>query len=288
MTTIDFAQRHGFRAEPQVLEPPSFLPEDVRSESGLMMVRCFEELAGSVEIGRRHFVHVVDAELPASPEQWEWYRRALEVSGRQTTYSSDYVELVDPLLYCDYRLFYGVVEKVCAELGPLFVQITGVSPLPDDVFADDFNRLLESYGISWRLQSGLVIPADEHEFADELEYVGQVDLDDDVSNPRASLKKAYAALFRKQGGPDITSACFHAWSAWETVREAAGGVNSVKAAYPELWEAVTAWKKLIHAGRHPGTEQDRLPTDDEARFIVGLLTNAVRLMSSPAVTDESS
>lgn len=133
-----------------------------------------------------------------------------------------------------------------------------------------------------------MVPADEYEFADELEYVGHAPPDADMSDPRVPLKKAFVALFRKQGRSDITSACLHAWSAWETAREAAGGVNDVEQAYPELWKSVSAWQKLIHAGRHFGKKQDRQPTEEEARFIVGLLTNAVRLVSTSAVNEDAS
>ena len=89
---------------------------------------------------------------------------------------------------------------------------------------------------------------------------------------------AVDAPYRKQGGPDITGACNHAWGAWETAREAAGGINKVKSTHPELWQAITAWQRLIHAGRHPGKKLGRLPTESETRFIVGLCVNAVRLL----------
>ena len=92
---------------------------------------------------------------------------------------------------------------------------------------------------------------------------------------------AVDALYRKQGGPDITGARNHAWGAWETARETAGGINKVKTNYPELWPAMTSWKDKIHAGRHPGKKLDRLPMESETRFIVMLCVNAVRLLSSP-------
>ena len=98
---------------------------------------------------------------------------------------------------------------------------------------------------------------------------------------------AVDALYRKQGGPDITGACNHAWGAWETAREAAGGINKVKTNYPELWQAMTAWKDRIHAGRHPGKKLGRLPTESETRFIVMLCVNAVRLLSPPLDSDDA-
>lgn len=294
MTTIDFAERHGFQAEPTVYNERDQLPENVRKRAGEMMVEHCERFViesyrgkAAYRIGPWKFVQLVRSSFPPTHDLWDWHEKAIESITdytRSSNWRSNWIQLnrlIRPLMVCEWAWFYTVAENFYSAWMPKW-------PSRANNFATEFNFLLAAHSIPWMLQSGLVVPADEYEFTDELEYLEQVSAEGDVSDPRVSLKKAFAALFRKQGGPDITSACFHAWIAWETVREAAGGVNSVKAAYPELWEAVTAWKKLIHAGRHPGTEQDRLPTADEARFIVGLLTNAVRLVSSPAVSDEPS
>lgn len=287
MTTSDFARRHGYQETRQDLKPQSYLPNEVRGEGGMMMVRCFEELAGGRNIGWKHFIHVVDGKLPASPDQWEWYRSALDMSEEPRSYLRFREELIEPLMDCDYRLFYSVVEAVCAELGPLFQQITGVSPLPDDVFAGDFNRLLASYGISLRLQSGWVMPLSHSDAASELKYVRQLEAlsnGDAMNDPGASLRQAFDALYRKDGGADINGACFHAWSAWETAKELAGGNSQVQTEFPELWAAVTAWQKLIQAGRHPAKARKianrHPPTEAETHFIVCLLVNAVRLVDS--------
>ena len=293
MATSGFAQRHGFQAERPVFEGRDYLPEKVRERAVEMMVERFESFAAETHVrklayknGPWLFVRVVRDSLPRTRELWDWYEDANQsIIGytRVTNWRTDRPErrrLLRPLKDCEWAWFYDVVENACA-----IWQRKGTRR--GSSFAAELNLLLESHGVPWVLQRGLVIPADEYDFADELEYVGQVPPVADMSDPRVSLKKAFVALFRKQGGPDITSACLHAWSAWETARDAAGGVNDVQSAYPELWDAITAWQKLIHAGRHPGKKLGRLPTEGEARFIVGLLTNAVRLVSHPTATGET-
>ena len=244
------------------------------------MVGYFELLPMPYESKRWWFAKVVSNTLPDSLTVLRWYDDIPKVLiGDNDEKIRNH--LIKPLLDCEWHLFYEVVKNVCA------VWANRNSRLECN-FTPEFNKILRAHQIPWMLQSGLVVPADEYEFTDELEYLERVSAEGDVSDPRVSLKKAFAALFRKQGGPDITSACLHSWSAWETARESAGGVEHVRISYPELWESVTAWQKLIHAGRHPGKKLGRLPTEMDARFIVRLLTNAVRLVSESAATQDAS
>ena len=285
MTTDDFARRHGYREEHPVFKSPDFLPDKVRVDGGEMIVNRLDDLSDGMR-----FIDIVQDVLPPSDKLWEWranvpaplvvyeaypaYR--VEIPTDKRSYRNAREHLVQPLRNCDWRLFYTVVEEVCAAW-----RRAGTDK--EVSFASEFNLLLRSYGIPWALQGGWVIPVADSEFTEDLEYVRQVDQvpnADIATNPLVSLKNAFDALYRKQGGSDITGACNHAWGAWETTREAAGGINKVKSTYPELWEAITAWQRLIHAGRHPGKKLGRLPTESETRFIVGLCVNAVRLLSS--------
>ena len=288
----DFGSRHGLQEERRVFKDRDNLPEDIRRDAGRLMFGHFvagfqtQKTVGGHRAAFKtacvRFSRVVRDQISASPEMWEWYKRTpAHVESRGVTFNAVRARLVRPLEKCDWREFYSVVEDIYAEL-----RIGGAARSGD--FSADLNHLFECRDVPWVLQSGWVIPAADSEFADELEYVGQESAEDDDSDPRVSLKKAYAALFRKQGGPDITSACLHSWSAWETARESAGGVEHVRISYPELWESVTAWQKLIHAGRHPGKKLGRLPTEMDAGFIVRLLTNAVRLVFESAATKVNS
>lgn len=293
MTTSDFAQRHGYREEHPVFKSPDFLPDKVRVDGGEMIVNRFDDLSDGMR-----FIGIVQDLLPPSDKLWEWrvnvpapqvvyeaypfYR--VEIPTDKRVYSNASEHLVQPLRTCDWRLFYAVVEEVCAAW-----RRTGTDR--EVSFASDFNLLLRSYGIPWTLQGGWVIPVADSEFAEDLKYVRQAEQlpnTDIVTNPLVSLKNAFDALYRKQGGPDITGACNHAWGAWETARGSAGGINKVKSTYPELWQAITAWKNLIHAGRHPGKKLGRLPTELETRFIVGLCVNAVRLLYPTCRSEDAS
>lgn len=296
MTKSDFAERHGFQAPRPDFEERDYLPEEVRKRAGEMLVKHLQYLAATThgrnvahKNGPRLFVVVVRETLDGTPGLWKWHESVHQRVGEYTkvaNWSNNpwmCRNLLQPLMDCEWAWFYTVVENACKMLDS--TRTGRVRSL-----ASELNLLLKSQRIPWKLQSGLVIPADEYEFADELEYVTQYDASataQEATDPRVTLKKAFAALFRKQGGPDIVSVCLHAWSAWETAREAAGGINLVQQTYPELWESITAWQRLIHAGRHPGKNLGRLPTEKEARFIVGLLTNAVRLVSTPAVADNA-
>ena len=285
MTPDSFARRYGYQEDEIVFEKPDCLPDHIRKRAGLMIVGIFVKQYQ----GQEEFVEIVKRVLPRSHGLWRWLDTIpapipyYDDTHRKYDYSGVLNHLVFPLQDCDWRLFYTVVECVCTEWRTAGTQI-------EESFASDFNYLLRSYGIPWALQGGWVIPVVDSEFTEDLEYVRQVDQvpnADIATNPLVSLKNAFDALYRKQGGPDITGACNHAWGAWETAREAAGRVNKVKTNYPELWQAMTAWKDRIHAGRHPGKKLGRLPTESETRFIVMLCVNAVRLLSPPLDSDDA-
>ena len=293
MTTGDFAQRHGCEVGHRDFESPDYLPDDVREQAAIMMVESYEDFveppvsaALAVKEGMawphipayRRFAKTVRDSLPPSQENLGWYRFIMKMLSDSSNLDKQKFHRISPLplTLCDWRLFYTVVECVCTEWRPAGTHI-------EESFATDFNYLLSSHRIPWMLQGGWVIPVADLEFAEDLKYVRQAEQlpnADIVTNPLVSLKNAFDALYRKQGGPDITGACNHAWGAWETARQASGGINKVKSTYPELWQAITAWKDRIHAGRHPGKKLGRLPTESETRFIVGLCVNAVRLLSS--------
>jgi len=279
MTSDSFARRYGYQEDEIVFEKPDCLPDHIRKRAGLMIVGIFVKQYQ----GQEEFVEIVKRVLPRSHGLWRWLDTIpapipyYDGTHRKSDYSGVLNHLVFPLRDCDWRLFYTLVEKLWDELNQI------VYPSAPD-FAPEFNYLLSSHRIPWMLQGGWVIPVADSEFTEDLEYVRQVEQlpnADIATNPLVSLKNAFDALYRKQGGPDITGACNHAWGAWETARETAGGINKVKTNYPELWHSMTAWKDRIHAGRHPGKKLDRLPTESETRFIVGLCVNAVRLLSSP-------
>ena len=285
MTTSDFAQRHGYEEEHRDFRSPDHLPDDVRKSVGYMILDQFASLSRWQE----RFVDVVRKSLPGSRDLLEWYE-SIPLSRHfpdGVPYDLDHEDvqllLISPLRKCDWPYFYAVVENVLAEWDR-----TGSTRSAH--FLPEFNWILSCHGIPWMLQGGWVIPVADSEFAEDLEYVRQVEQmpnADIATNPLVSLKNAFDALYRKQGGPDITGACNHAWGAWETARESAGGINKVKSTYPELWQAITAWKNLIHAGRHPGKKLGRLPTESETRFIVMLCVNAVRLLCPTCRSDDA-
>lgn len=287
MATSGFAQRHGYQAERPVFEKPGHLPEDVRRRVGRMMVEHFESLPLPRELAQWRFAYVIRDSLIYSRALGDWYDALPDAfehpNGSMFRHETIYDKLIKPLMDCDWRLFYTVVENSYTEL-----EDTGRAPESD--FAPELNLVLASSGIPWILESGWVIPADDHAFVDELKYVRQVGQSrnaEDLSDPLVSLRNAFDALYRKRGGPDITGACNHAWVAWETAREAAGGVEVVRRARPELWRSLTEWRDLIHAGRHPGKKLGRPPTEAETGFIVRLCADAVRLVSTSLGTDEN-
>ena len=290
MTMSNFAQRHGYQAEQGALQKRDYLPKDIRQQIGLMMVDRFVSLSDG-----QLFVHIIQESLPPSSDLWKWYSTipapqvipqriyGVLVPSDEYDYSIARHHLVIPLKDCHWQLFYTIIERIYSEW-------RRAQPDRAKSLAYDVNLLLRSYGIPWVLQSGWVIPADDHAFVDELKYVRQVGQSrnaEDLSDPLVSLRNAFDALYRKRGGPDITGACNHAWVAWETAREAAGGVEVVRRARPELWRSLTEWRDLIHAGRHPGKKLGRPPTEAETGFIVRLCANAVRLVSTSLGNDEN-
>lgn len=197
----------------------------------------------------REFVETVQDLLPASAELWEWFDTIpspslcpdelyATIPGLdEHNWSSARSHLVQPLLSCDWMLFYAVIEQVCTKWRctetPNYqtrVEWRSTGATRIDSFEANFNLLLASHGIPWVLQQGWVIPIDDLEFVNELKYVrqeGSLTNPDEASNPHVSLKKAFDALYRKEGGTDIVDACNHAWNAWETARELAGGISEV-------------------------------------------------------------
>lgn len=299
MNVSDFARRHGYREDPIVFEATDFLPPKVRADAGMMLVKSFEHLfrpdvdemrttkatsAWPHRHAYRRFAEVLRDSLPASESLLSWYQFVTQYAFVSSTATKDGVcqVLVQPLLECDWRLFYEIVQNVWAETH------TQESKPPID-FAPDFNFLLRSHGIPWVLQGGWVTPAADYEFAGDLKYVRDASnaADPDQPNdPHVLLKDALDALYSKQGGPNIAAACANAWGAWKA---AAGEVSGqgprdkrafdfVKSNSPMLHDTMNAWQKLAQAGRHPETEGS--PNESETRFIVMLCVNAVRFLMS--------
>ena len=297
MTTSDFAQRHGYREEHPVFKSPDFLPQSVREQAGVMVVASFEKLmtpssnaalairdgfAWPYREAYRWFADVVRDALPPSEDLWNWYQGVIHSVLESRTAGRKVVRgyLVGPLVRCDWRIFYEVIEKVCEEISSPFLS------LPYD-FVSDFNLMLQAHGIPWILRDGLVIPAADREFAEELKHAREVahpPTADHVSDPHMLIRDALAALYRKQGGPDLSAACVHAWAAWKAAAGAASGFGArdrrtfefVSDEYPALGLTMKAWQKLAEGGRHPETGAPL--TESETRFIVMLCVNAVRLL----------
>lgn len=284
MSTSDFARKHGYEEEHRDFESPEHLPEELRSRVGMMMLDRFEGLSNWQE----RFVNVVQESLPDSLGLLEWYESIplprrfpdglpFDIDG----YEMDLL-FTRPLMSCDWRLFYAVVENVCAEWDR-----TGSARAAR--FAPEFNRLLSSYAIPWTLQGGRVVPVADSEFAEDLMYVQEASNalgSEHANDPHVLLKDALDALYRKQDGPDIAAACVHAWGAWKAVAGEASGHGArvkeafefVKGNYPVLHETMNAWRKLAESGRHPETGGS--PSESETRFIVMLCVNAVRFLIS--------
>lgn len=293
MTTDDFARRHGYREEHPVFKSPDFLPDKVRVDGGEMIVNRFDDLSDGMR-----FIGIVQDLLPPSDKLWEWrvnvpapqvvyeaypfYR--VEIPTDKRVYSNASEHLVQPLRTCDWRLFYAVVEEVCAAW-----RRAGTDR--EVSFASDFNLLLRSYGIPWTLQGGWVIPVADSEFAEDLKHAREVahpPVADHVKDPHESIRDALASLYRKQGGPDNNTAVALARDAWRAVVGAVSGCNPeedskrafayIQTHYPELNDTMEPWKDLMNAARHSANLEQRLPTEGEARFIVILCVNAVRLL----------
>ena len=282
MTTSDFAQRHGYEEEHRDFESPDHLPDDVRTGVGHMILNQFEGLSN----WQNRFADVVRKTLPESRDLFTWYE-SIPFSRHfpdGAPYDIDPPEmrhfLLRPFMKCGWPYFYAMVENVCAEWDR-----TGSTRSAH--FSPEFNWLLRCHGIPWELQGGLVIPVGDSEFAEELKYAREVahpPVADHVNDPHMLIRNALAALYRKQGGPDLGAACFHAWGAWKAAASAASGFGArdgrtfkfVCDEYPSLGLTMKAWQKLAEEGRHPETGAPL--TESETRFIVMLCVNAVRFL----------
>ena len=299
MAPSNFARRHGYEEEHPIFKLPDYLPDQVRLEAGFMMAECFENLieppvyaaleikeglAWPYKTAHRRFAEVVGRTLPPSQKTMRWYKDTVYRVLESTELLKIRVRrrLIVPIMLCDWRHFYEVVENVRAELCNI-----GLMPAYD--FAPAFNYLLNSHGIPWILQSGLVIPLADAEFAEELKHAREASSStgpEHASNPHVLIGDALQAFYRKPDGPDISAACVHAWGAWKAAAGAASGFGArdkrsfdfVKEKYPRLYDTMAAWQELAEAGRHP--ESEGFPTESETRFIVMLCVNAVRLLSS--------
>ena len=298
MITDDFARRHGYQEPGIAYENPEHIPEWVRVDAGLMLVGDPEDHSNV-----KRFARAVLETFPPSPWVWDWFRTVQpipKVNGRLETGSSaerDHNEavyrLLRPMRDCDWRLFYTVVEEVCAAWRRADTD-------REVSFASDFNLLLRSYGIPWTLQGGWVIPVADLEFAEELEHAREVThppIADHVKDPHELIRDALAALYRKQGGPNTDTAVAKARDAWRAVVGAVSGRNPEEDAkrafayigchYPELNDTMKPWQDLMKAARHSANLEQRLPTAAEARFIVMLCVNAVRFLCPTCRSDDT-
>ena len=291
MTSDSFARRYGYQEDEIVFEKPDCLPDHIRKRAGLMIVGIFVKQYQ----GQEEFVEIVKRVLPRSQELWEWLHTipapCPNYGGLHTTYDYSRVirHLVLPLQDCDWRLFYTVVERVCEQ-----PRIAGTQV--EESFATDFNYLLSSHRIPWELQGRLVIPVADSEFAEDLKNAREVThppTADHVNDPHELIRDALAALYRKQGGPDLSAACVHAWGAWKAAASAASGFGArdgrtfefVGDEYPALGSTMKAWQKLAEEGRHPETGAPL--TESETRFIVMLCVNAVRFLCTTCRSDDA-
>ena len=295
MTTSDFAQRHGYEEEHRSFESPDHLPDDVRTRAGHMIINQFEGLSN----WQNRFADVVRKTLPESRDLFTWYESM--PSSRNfpddSPYDIDPVEmrlvLIRPFRRCDWPYFYAMVENVCAEWDR-----TGSTRSAH--FLPEFNWLLSCHGIPWTLQGGLVIPVADAEFAEELKHAREVahpPIADHVNDPHELIRDALAALYRKQGGPDNNTAVARARDAWRAVVGAVSGCNPEDDAkrafayidnhYAELNDTMKPWQDLMNAARHSANLEQRLPTVAEARFIVMLCVNAVRLLCPTCRSDDT-
>ena len=172
MTTEDFARRHGYERTAIAYGKHDYIPEWVRVDAGLMLVGDPEDHSDV-----KRFAQAVLETLPPSPWVWDWFRTVQPipiVHGRLEKGSSaerDHNEAVygmlAPIRDCDWRHFYSVVETVCERW-----RLAGTTR--EQSIAPEFNSLLRSHRIPWELHGGLVIPAADAEFAEELKHAREV------------------------------------------------------------------------------------------------------------------
>ena len=301
-----FAQRVGYREPPLDFEDPDYLPHDVREQAAVMMVDSFEKhmpppptdaLAASEGLAWPHipayrrFAKTVRDSLPPSQETPGWYQFVTQMLSDPSNLDKQKFRRISPqpLVLCDWRLFYTVVECVCTEWRTAGTQV-------EEDFASDFNYLLRFRRIPWELHGGLVIPSADSELSEDLKYAREVahrPVADHVKDPHELIRDALAALYRKQGGPDLSAACVHAWGAWKAAASAASGFGArdgrtfefVGDEYPALGSTMKAWQKLAEEGRHPETGAPL--TESETRFIVMLCVNAVRFLCLTCRSDDA-
>lgn len=306
MTTSDFARRHGYVGEDIVFEAEDYLPPSVREQAAVMMVDGYESfvkppvdaalaanqgLAWPYIPAYRRFAKTVRDSLPPSRDTLGWYRFIMKMLSDSSNLDKQKFRRISPqpLVLCDWRLFYTVVECVCTEWRTAGTQV-------EASFATDFNYLLRSHRIPWELHGGWVIPVADAEFAEELKHAREVvhpPTAEHVNDPHELIRDALAALYRKQGGPDLSAACVHAWGAWKAAASAASGFGArdgrtfefVGDEYPALGSTMKAWKKLAEEGRHPETGAPL--TESETRFIVMLCVNAVRFLCPTCRRDDA-
>ena len=289
MTTEDFARRHGYERTPIVYGKHDYIPEWVRVDAGLMLVGYPADRSDV-----KRFARAVLETLPPSPWLWDWFRtvepipivrgRLEKGSPAERDHNEAVYRMLDPIRDCDWRLFYAVVETVCERW-----RLAGTTR--EQSVAPEFNSLLRSHRIPWELHGGLVIPAADAEFAENLKHAREVahpPVADHVKDPHELIRDALAALYRKQSGPDNNAAVDKARDAWRAVAGAVSGCNPEEDAknafayigsyYPELNDTMKPWQDLMKAARHSSNLDQRLPTEAEARFIVMLCVNAVRFL----------
>ena len=236
MRSSNFARLHGYNEERPAHRSRDYLPNEVRVQGGMMLAESFQNviepadnatleikqgLAWPHKLAHRRFAELVVDSLPDSQKTWKWYRDTINRVLEMTNLNAWRVRrrLIVPLGDCDWRFFYQFVENVHAVTWHLGLRS------PHD-FTLGFNLLLRTHGIPWMLQSGWVIPVDDGLIGGDLEYVrkaGQHTASGVVSNPHKLLNGAVDALYRKQPGPDLSSACVNAWGAWKAVAGEASG-----------------------------------------------------------------
>ena len=271
----NFAQRHGYETEHSDFQSHDHLPTAIRQRIGFMMWEHFSGLSRSEE----RYLDAVEGALPPSPALLDWRDN---IPYRQDDGLNVRTHLASPLLTCDWRLVYTIVERVCEDWGS-----TGSNR--ERWFTPDFNRLLRSYRIPWMLQAGWVIPVADYEFADELTFArnaAQDHMSEGVRDHHALVRDALDILYSRSERPaDRTAACVHAWGAWKAVTGLASGFGSrdkrafewVEEKHPRLAATMATWRPVAENGRHP--ENGEPPTAEEVRLIVMLCAAVVRFLS---------
>ena len=289
MATNTFSQRYGYQVEPLTYAKPEDLPAEVRELTGRMILEHFDQLTN----GETRFIKSVVAVLQPSKDLYRWSHTVPEPDVTretdQTGWSYEVVDntdrvihLIQPLMNCDWWLFYDIVEAVYAEW-----ERTGSRR--GHHFTLEFNRILASFRIPWQLQSGWITPVADAELEGELAYAAQQAAHTKeealASNPHAMIKVALDALYSRNPGISRATACRYAWEALHTAIAQASdkklkteaAFNYIKQKYPVIWDTMQQWKSPANDGPHPSRPSDI--TDDEIRFIVMFCVISVRFLS---------